>query len=104
VNTISDLAHHELGLAVAGENAANQGMGREVLEGVDAVPEVAVVEVRAREVGHMFARARVNLDQALGVLDRHLLEQNRVHDAEDRGVETDAEGEGKTATRVNPGL
>jgi hypothetical protein len=48
--------------------------------------------------------AREDVDEPLGCSDRKQPEQQRVDDGEERGVETDADRQRRTATSVNAGL
>ena len=84
---VTDGAEHALGGPVQPQVHTDDAVGDHVLEDA-AVAQVAIVRV-----GHLVAVSRLDADDAPGVGDGGLMEQDRPERREDRGVDADAGAE-----------
>ena len=90
-----NLARDDVGTAFGRHDAADHGMRGESDEGLGLLLDIEKVRIGRRQMREFFAGARVDLDEAIRVLDGKILEKDRVHDAEDGRIQTDPEGERK---------
>ena len=99
-----DFARDELGTPVVGHDTAHHRVGGKPFERVRFGPHVDQIRVGGREMRKLLAQARVDLHQPIGVFDGKVFQQDGIHDAEDGGVETDAERERHRRNDGEPGL
>ena len=93
------LTGREHGLAPGRKDPPHEGVPGHPLEGVRPLEDRHVVGVGAGEVREVGTGARVDLHQPLGFGHGGGAEEDGVHHAEQRGVQADAEGQGKDGHR-----
>jgi hypothetical protein len=97
-----DLAHREPRAVIQVERREHRAVAGDVFEDVVLGAKIEIVRVRGRAERPEPRGAREHVDQAIGRRDRQRLEQQRVDDREERGVETDADCQRRDGDQREP--